>query len=72
MTLAEIERAEPVYESHPGFSEDISACRRIEELPERARRYVERVEALIGVPVEIVSVGADRDATISCEDPFRS
>jgi adenylosuccinate synthase len=72
MTLAEIERAEPVYESHPGFSEDISGCRRVEELPERARRYVERVEALVGVPIEILSVGADRDATIACEDPFRS
>ena len=71
MTLAEIERAEPVYERLPGFQEDIGGCRRFEDLPENARRYVSRVEALVGVPVEILSVGAGRDATIDRADPFR-
>jgi adenylosuccinate synthase len=71
MTLAEIERAEPVYETLPGFQEEIGGCRRFEDLPENARRYVSRVEGLVGVPVEILSVGAGRDATIGRADPFR-
>ncbi|HXV35647.1 MAG TPA: adenylosuccinate synthase [Myxococcota bacterium] len=71
MTLAEIERAEPVYETLPGWTEDITGCRRYAELPGAARDYVERVEALVEVPVEILSVGPGRDQTIARIDPFR-
>jgi adenylosuccinate synthase len=71
MTLAEIERAEPVYETLPGWDVDITGCRRYEDLPEAARDYVERVEALVAVPVEIISVGPGRDETIARIDPFR-
>ncbi len=71
MTLAEIERAEPVYETLPGWDEDITGCRRYEDLPYTARNYVERVEALVEVPVEIISVGPGRDETIARIDPFR-
>jgi adenylosuccinate synthase len=55
---------EPVYESMPGWQEDISGCARFEELPEAARNYVLRVEELLGVPISLVSVGPDRDQTI--------
>jgi len=72
MTLAEIERAEPEYETLPGWDEDITGCRRYEDLPAAARRYVERVEALVQVPVEIISVGPGRDETIQRIDPFRT
>jgi adenylosuccinate synthase len=71
MTLREIERSEPVYESHSGWAEDITGCRRYEDLPATARRYVERVEALAGVPVELISVGPGRDETIERTEPFR-
>jgi adenylosuccinate synthase len=71
MTLTEIERAEPVYESHAGWQEDVTGCRRYEDLPEAARRYVDRVEALAGVPVELISIGPGRDETISRNEPFR-
>jgi adenylosuccinate synthase len=71
MTLAETERAVPVYESHAGWSEDLTACRRYEDLPATARRYVERVEALAGVPVELISIGPGRDETIARREPFR-
>jgi adenylosuccinate synthase len=70
MTLAEIERVKPIYESHEGWDEDITGCRRFEDLPAAARRYVERVEALAGVPVELISVGPGRDETIARTDPF--
>jgi adenylosuccinate synthase len=72
MTLGEIERAEPVYETLPGWDEDITGCREYEALPDNARRYVDRVEALVDVPVEIISVGPGRDETISRIDPFRA
>jgi adenylosuccinate synthase len=71
MTLGEIEQAEPIYESLPGWSEDLSGCRRYEELPDAARRYVDRVEALAGVPVDLISIGPNRDETITRADPFR-
>ena len=71
MTLAEIEAAEPVYESLPGFTEDITGCRTFEDLPENVRNYVSRIETLVEVPVEIISVGPGRDETIHRTDPFR-
>jgi len=71
MTLTEIESAEPVYETLPGFSEDITGCRTFEALPENVQNYVNRIEALIEVPVEIISVGPGRDETIHRTDPFR-
>ncbi len=72
MTLGEVTRAEPVYEAQPGWQEDLSRARRFEDLPAAARRYVDRVEALAGVPVEILSIGPGRDETIVRSDPFRS
>ena len=71
MTLGELSRAEPVYEAMPGWDADLSGARRIEDLPDAARRYVERIETLVDVPVEVVSVGPGRDQTIACIDPFR-
>ncbi len=59
--LAEVE---PVYETMPGWSEDTSAVRTWEELPENARRYLLRLEELLGVPVTMISVGPDRDQII--------
>jgi adenylosuccinate synthase len=71
MTLGELERAEPIYETLPGWNEDITGCRTYESLPDNARAYVDRVEALAEVPVEIISVGPGRDETIARTDPFR-
>jgi adenylosuccinate synthase len=71
MTLREIETAEPVYETLPGWTEDLRECRNFEDLPRNAREYVDRIEALVGVPVEILSVGPGRDETIARNEPFR-
>ena len=54
----------PMYESMPGWKEDITACKTWDELPEAARAYVQRLEQLSGVPVSMVSVGPDRNQTI--------
>jgi adenylosuccinate synthase len=71
MTLGELERAEPVYETFPCWSEDITGCREFDDLPATARDYVKRVEALVGVPVELISIGPGRDETIVRTEPFR-
>ncbi len=70
MTLGELSRAEPVYETMPGWQGAIGRARRFDELPDAARRYIDRVEALVGVPVDLVSIGPGRDETIVRRDPF--
>lgn len=60
-----LERCAPVYEELPGWCAPTTGARSIEELPEAARRYVGRISELSGAPVSLISVGADRDATIS-------
>ncbi len=47
-----------------------TSVRRFEDLPAEARRYVERIEALVGVPIDVISVGPGRDQTIVRHDPF--
>jgi adenylosuccinate synthase len=57
--------AKPIYEELPGWKGcDITNCRTFEELPENARKYIEYLEGLVGVPFSIISVGPDRDQTI--------
>jgi len=70
MTLGEVARAEPIYESLPGWQEDLSAMREFAQLPANARRYIERIEQLAGVPVDLISVGPGRDQTLARRDPF--
>ncbi len=60
-TLAEVE---PVYETMPGWNGNLSGCHSFQELPREAQLYVQRVEQLIGAPIKIVSVGAERNATL--------
>ena len=55
----------PVWEHLPGWKTDITGCRTLADLPAAARAYVDRLEALVGVPIELVSVGPDRDHTIT-------
>lgn len=54
----------PIYEELPGWETDVGAARSFDDLPAPARAYVERIEELAGVPVRIISVGPDREATI--------
>ena len=56
--------AKPVYEELDGWWEDISKCRTVEELPDNARRYIERVEELSGARVSVVGVGPGRDENV--------
>jgi adenylosuccinate synthase len=58
-----IEQCKPVYEELPGWSEDITGVRSIDELPENARRYVERIVELTGIELMTFSVGPAREQT---------
>jgi adenylosuccinate synthase len=60
----DLRRAKPVYETLPGWQEDITGVRELEDLPANARAYIERVGEIVGAPVEMVSVGPARDQTI--------
>jgi adenylosuccinate synthase len=60
-------RVECVYETLPGWREDISACRSFGDLPAAARAYVRRVAELVGRPIGLVSVGPDREQTLAHE-----
>ena len=60
----------PIYETHPGWAEDISGVRDYADLPENARKYLERVQALVATPIQIVSVGPGRDETIVLDNPY--
>ncbi|MBL9149994.1 MAG: adenylosuccinate synthase [Phycisphaerae bacterium] len=57
-------RVEPIYETLPGWSEDVRTVSNRSQLPTNARRYLERIEAFVGVPVELVSVGPERTQTL--------
>jgi len=61
---------EPVYEDMPGWKESTVGVTNYAELPGAAQRYLERIEVLAGVPLDIVSTGADREHTIVRRHPF--
>lgn len=55
---------EPIYETMPGWKTSLSDIRKYEDLPENAKKYIAKVEDLIGAPIGIISVGPDREQTI--------
>ncbi len=61
----------PIYESFPGWSESTFGATKWEQLPTNARRYLERVQAFIGAPIDMVSTGPDREHTILLKHPYR-
>jgi adenylosuccinate synthase len=59
-----LERVEPVYETLPGWRESTAGARRLADLPQNARRYLDRIQELAGAPIRYVSVGTRRDQII--------
>lgn len=68
MTQTDLHHAVPVYEELPGWWEDISECRKFEDLPANAQAYVERLEELSGTRISAIGVGPGRDQTIVRHD----
>ena len=63
-------RCQPLWEEMDGWTEEISGARAYDELPPQARAYIARLEELVGVPIDIISVGPEREQTILLRSPF--
>jgi adenylosuccinate synthase len=63
-TLSELEKAQPVFEEHEGWRESTADVRSFGDLPRQAQKYVERIEELLGCPINYVSVGPERGQII--------
>lgn len=64
-------RCEPIYEEMPGWKESTVGAKSMAALPANARAYVERIGELVGVPIDMVSTGPDREETIVLRHPFK-
>ena len=67
-----VAEVEPMYEELPGWQQSTAGVREYQALPAAARRYLERVQELVGVPLDLISTGPDRDHTIVLRHPFDS
>ncbi len=65
-----LENCEPIYEELPGWKEKLDNVKSFKELPENAKKYIKRIEELLGVPVCIVSIGPERNQTIVLRKEF--
>ncbi|MCC5855166.1 MAG: adenylosuccinate synthase [Idiomarina sp.] len=72
MAAEDYETVEPIYETMPGWSGKTEGVVRHEDLPPNALAYIARIEALLGVPVDIISTGPDRVETIVLRHPFKA
>jgi adenylosuccinate synthase len=70
LPLTRIDRAEPIYETMPGWTEDITGCRSMSEMPENATNYLQRIEDETRVPLHLVSTGPRREQTIVLREVF--
>jgi adenylosuccinate synthase len=63
-------KCEPIYEDMPGWQENTVGVKDYDALPANARAYLRRMEAICGVPIDIISTGPDREETIVLRHPF--
>lgn len=64
----DLRKARPVYETLPGWRDDITGVRKLNDLPANARAYLDRISQIVGLPIEMASVGPARDQTIHVSD----
>ncbi|WP_034297717.1 adenylosuccinate synthase [Herbaspirillum sp. RV1423] len=62
---------QPIYEEMPGWKESTVGVQSLEVLPQNARAYIKRIEELVGVPIDMISTGPDREETIVLRHPFK-
>ena len=68
--LKVLAQCKPIFETVPGWQEDISGIRNYNDLPETTKSYLKRIEELAGTPINIISVGPGREETIVLNNPF--
>ncbi|MBA2655737.1 MAG: adenylosuccinate synthase [Tatlockia sp.] len=66
----DFEGLEPIYEEMPGWSESTADVTELDQLPTNALAYVKRIESILGIPIDMLSTGPERDSTIILRDPF--
>ena len=69
-SLDDAQRLIPIYEELPGWSRDVSGVRTLGDLPSEARQYIRRIEQLVDAPIDMISVGPERDQAIVTRDIF--
>lgn len=62
---------QPIYEEMPGWTETTVGAKTMDALPANARAYIKRIEELVGIPIDMVSTGPDREETIVLRHPFK-
>ena len=70
LLVSRYEGCEPVYETVPGWKTSTIGITELAKLPQAARNYLDRLESILQVPVDMISTGADRDQNIVIKDPF--
>jgi adenylosuccinate synthase len=68
--LQTLGECQPIYETLPGWSEDISGIRNYNELPENTKKYLRRIEEITETPIQIISIGPGREETIILSNPY--
>ena len=68
--IGRLAECQPIYEDMPGWNASTAGITSYSALPASARRYLERIEELAGVPLDIISTGPDREQTIVKRHPF--
>jgi adenylosuccinate synthase len=69
-SLKVLAKCKPVYETLPGWSENISDVKKLGDFPVNVRNYLDRIAELTQTPIHIISVGADREQTVILKNPF--
>ena len=69
-SLKVLAECKPIHETLPGWSENISDIKKLEGFPVNVRNYLDRIAELTQTPIDIISVGADREQTVILKNPF--
>ena len=68
--MKDLSLCEPVYERLDGWKEPLDKVKTFEDLPQNAKRYINRLEELVGVPIGMISTGPERSKTIILQNPY--
>src|SRR5699024_6119756 len=71
-SLVDLDACHPIYDELPGWTEDITHCHSVEDLPVNAQNYVKRLAELVGVDIATLSVGPDREQTNILQDVWNA
>ncbi|PPI87813.1 adenylosuccinate synthase [Candidatus Pantoea edessiphila] len=70
LTIENWEKIKPIYETLPGWNQSTFGVKKLNKIPKFARNYINRIEELVSIPIDIISTGPDRLDTIIIRDPF--